>query len=57
MLTIIQVGDNPASSIYVRNKIKAVENAGLKAEHFASRRGCRWRDGALLVGRVRWMGY
>ena len=35
MLTIIQVGDNPASSIYVRNKIKAVEKAGLKAEHIA----------------------
>lgn len=33
MLTIIQVGDNKASTTYVRNKIKAVEEAGLKAEH------------------------
>lgn len=33
MLTIIQVGDNPASNLYIRNKIKAVEEAGLKAEH------------------------
>lgn len=32
MLTIIQVGDNPASNVYIRNKIKAIESAGLKAE-------------------------
>ena len=31
MLTIIQVGDNPASNVYIRNKIKAIESAGLKA--------------------------
>lgn len=35
MLTIIQVGEDQASSLYVRNKIKAVEKAGLKAEHIA----------------------
>jgi methylenetetrahydrofolate dehydrogenase (NADP+)/methenyltetrahydrofolate cyclohydrolase len=33
MLTIIQVGDNKASNTYIRNKIKAIEWAGLKAEH------------------------
>lgn len=32
MLTIIQVGDNPASNVYIRNKVKAIESAGLKAE-------------------------
>ena len=32
MLTIIQVGDNPASNTYVRNKIKAIEQAGLEAK-------------------------
>ena len=32
MLTIIQVGDNPASNVYIRNKIKAIKLAGLKAE-------------------------
>ncbi len=32
MLTIIQVGDNPASNLYIRNKVKAIEWAGLKAE-------------------------
>lgn len=32
MLTIIQVGDNPASNVYIRNKVKAIEEAGLKAE-------------------------
>lgn len=32
MLTIIQVGDNKASNTYIRNKIKAIEWAGLKAE-------------------------
>lgn len=30
MLTIIQVGDNPASNVYIRNKVKAIEEAGLK---------------------------
>lgn len=30
MLTIIQVGDNPASNVYIRNKIKAIEKAGMK---------------------------
>ena len=30
MLTIIQVGDNPASNVYIRNKIKAIEEAGMK---------------------------
>lgn len=32
MLTIIQVGNNPASNTYIRNKMKAVKEAGLEAE-------------------------
>lgn len=32
MLTIIQVGSNKASNIYVRNKLRAVEEVGLKAD-------------------------
>ena len=30
-LTIIMVGDNSASAVYVRNKIKTCENIGIKA--------------------------
>jgi len=32
-LTVVQVGENPASSVYVRNKIKACSEAGLHSEH------------------------
>lgn len=31
-LTILQVGDNPASNTYVRNKCKACEEVGIKSE-------------------------
>ena len=33
MLTIYQVGDNPASSTYIRNKMRAIAEAGLEARH------------------------
>ena len=33
MLTIYQVGNNPASSTYIRNKMKAIKEAGLEARH------------------------
>lgn len=39
MLTIIQVGDNPASNVYIRNKVKAIEEAGLKAQHLRINEG------------------
>ena len=32
-LSIIQIGDDPASTIYVRNKLKSCEDCGFKAEH------------------------
>ena len=28
-LTIVQVGDNPASNTYIRNKVKACEEVGI----------------------------
>lgn len=34
MLLIIQVGDNPASNTYIRNKIRALEKAGLRCAHW-----------------------
>ena len=33
-LAVIQVGDDPASSIYVRNKLKACHACGFLAQHF-----------------------
>src|SRR5947199_7075340 len=32
-LAAVQVGDNPASAVYVRNKIKACEKAGFASFH------------------------
>ncbi|MFZ9465674.1 MAG: bifunctional methylenetetrahydrofolate dehydrogenase/methenyltetrahydrofolate cyclohydrolase FolD [Burkholderiaceae bacterium] len=32
-LVVIQVGDDPASSVYVKNKVKACEEAGIISEH------------------------
>jgi len=34
-LAAIRVGDDPASAIYVRNKIKASEEVGIRSEHHA----------------------
>lgn len=34
-LAIVSVGDDPASKVYVRNKIKACEKAGVTVEHLA----------------------
>ena len=33
-LVIISVGDDPASKVYVRNKMKAAEEVGIIANHF-----------------------
>lgn len=33
-LAVVMVGDNPASEIYVRNKIKACEEAGIESQSF-----------------------
>lgn len=34
-LAAVRVGDDPASAVYVRNKIKACEEVGLRSEHHA----------------------
>src|SRR6185369_2473417 len=34
-LAAIRVGDDPASAVYVRNKIKASEEVGIRSEHHA----------------------
>src|ERR671922_785545 len=34
-LGAILVGDDPASAIYVRNKIRACEEVGIRSEHYA----------------------
>ena len=34
-LAAVRVGDDPASAVYVRNKIKACEEAGIRSEHHA----------------------
>lgn len=34
-LTIISVGDDPASKVYVKNKMRAAEEIGIKTSHFA----------------------
>lgn len=36
-LIIYTVGDDPASKVYVRNKIKACEEIGIKVEHFPTK--------------------
>jgi methylenetetrahydrofolate dehydrogenase (NADP+) / methenyltetrahydrofolate cyclohydrolase len=46
-LAVVQVGDNPASKVYVRNKIKACEEAGIHSvleQHTAD-----WSEQALLA--------
>src|ERR1051326_1268890 len=34
-LAAVRVGDDPASAVYVRNKIKACEEVGIRSEHHA----------------------
>src|SRR5215210_8356160 len=34
-LVVVRVGDDPASAIYVRNKVQASEALGLRSEHHA----------------------
>src|ERR1700752_998785 len=34
-LAAVRVGDDPASAVYVRNKIKACEEVGIRSEHYA----------------------
>ena len=34
-LTVVRVGEDPASAVYVRSKVKASEALGLRSEHHA----------------------
>jgi len=49
-LAVIQVGKHPASTVYVRNKIKACGEAGLHLEHIELPAGA---DESTLLGRIR----
>ena len=49
MLTIIQVGSNKASDLYVRNKIRAVEEAGSRAQHIRLREDVETREVILNI--------
>jgi len=49
-LAVIQVGNHPASTVYVRNKIKACGEAGLYSEHIELPAGA---DESTLLGRIR----
>lgn len=48
-LTIIQVGDDPASSRYIRAKIKACAEAGARTDHKHSDAQSTFEDVALLI--------
>jgi methylenetetrahydrofolate dehydrogenase (NADP+)/methenyltetrahydrofolate cyclohydrolase len=39
-LTVVVVGDNPASAVYVRNKVKACDDAGFRSEKIALEQDC-----------------
>lgn len=39
-LTVVVVGDNPASAVYVRNKVKACDEAGFRSEKIALAQDC-----------------
>jgi len=49
-LAVIQVGNHPASTVYVRNKIKACGEAGLYSERIELPAGA---DESTLLGRIR----
>jgi methylenetetrahydrofolate dehydrogenase (NADP+)/methenyltetrahydrofolate cyclohydrolase len=49
-LAVVQVGNHPASRIYVRNKIKACSEAGLYSEHIELPADA---DESTLLGRIR----
>ena len=34
-LAAVRVGEDPASAVYVRNKIRACEEVGIRSEHHA----------------------
>jgi len=51
-LAAVVVGDNPASKIYVRNKIKACHEIGIRSEEHALGAGCTLADLLALIDRL-----
>jgi methylenetetrahydrofolate dehydrogenase (NADP+)/methenyltetrahydrofolate cyclohydrolase len=51
-LTVVVVGNNPASAVYVRNKVKACEAAGFHSELIALPQDCSEAALLAVVGRL-----
>ena len=51
-LGVVLAGQNPASEVYVRNKIKTVSAAGCRAELFRLDQAATLDEGLALVGRL-----
>ena len=50
MLAAVRVGDDPASAVYVRNKIRACEEVGIRSEHHALPESTTTEELLELVG-------
>jgi methylenetetrahydrofolate dehydrogenase (NADP+)/methenyltetrahydrofolate cyclohydrolase len=48
-LAAVRVGDDPASAVYVRNKIRACEEVGIRSEHHALPATTKARELAELI--------
>lgn len=51
-LAAVRVGDDPASAVYVRNKIRACEEVGIQSEHHALPETSTTADILALVGEL-----
>jgi len=51
-LAAVRVGDDPASAVYVRNKIKACEEVGIKSEQHALGESISLADLLALIGEL-----
>ena len=51
-LAVVLVGDNPASAVYVRNKDRAAQNAGLRAETIRLPAGVPAAELMAVIGRL-----
>src|SRR6266498_4183570 len=51
-LAAVRVGDDPASEVYVRNKIRACEEVGIRSEHHALPAAITQDDLLQLIGHL-----
>ncbi len=51
-LGIISVGDDPASQVYIKKKIKAAEEIGIKAKHYQLKENIEERELLNLIARL-----